>query len=582
MNIGQETTVSEAPSRRVVDLLGGSSHLKWLLLCAFLGGLISALPNLISAFQSGSPVWIADNDEVLYACLTSQSYLHHPWQLSDPALPPGQGQVSYPWIVFAPGILVAKVLRTGPGPVMFLLRIWAGISIGALWFLLVEEFVRKKWLAASCAIFFLFDAGALQIRPIIRPLLISFALLRGKGEELFADFPRLDPEWRVMSPALNLGFALLYLLLLQRARRNPSPIAIFAAGMALGLVIWSYFYFWTACMLALALCFLLDSGHRALYAKVGALGLIVGSPALVSSYLLKHATSHDWLWRSDLLLPVPRFGPFGFSRLPALLIVVGFFVAWRHRRDLIPLWAVSASALALQYSVFLTGIEVEGKHWQYLWASTLTLMALLVLIGLVGHAHRWLHYLLLLFIILECGIGLSLRAVETLRTKQSTELTAAYRSVQAQLASNAPLHEDAVIAGDKEFMDSTQILGPYRPLSDYVLQYSPATTDYDLYEREALNAFLLGVPRGVFLEQKRDYFIGARGRERRDPAVRDARLQSVAETFDRIALEPAPAIRKYEVRYLAVRRSSPLRPNIGPDWKTVQTGDWQIWERETP
>jgi hypothetical protein len=172
--------------------------------------------------------------------------------------------------------------------------------------------------------------------------------------------------------------------------------------------------------------------------------------------------------------------------------------------------------------------------------------------------------------------------VETLRTKQSTELTAAYRSVQAQLASNAPLHEDAVIAGDKGFLDSTQILGPYRPLSDYVLQYSPATTDYDLYEREALNAFLLGVPRSVFLEQKRDYFIGARGRERRDPAVRDAQLQSVAETFDRIALEPAQAIRKYEVRYLAVRRSSPLRPNIGPDWKTVQTGEWQIWERETP
>src|SRR5580700_8778733 len=77
------------------------------------------------------------------------------------------------------------------------------------------------------------------------------------------------------------------------------PYRDFAAGMALGLVIWSYFYFWTACMLALALCFLLDSGHRALYAKVGALGLIVGSPALVSSYLLKHATSHDWLWRSD-------------------------------------------------------------------------------------------------------------------------------------------------------------------------------------------------------------------------------------------------------------------------------------------
>jgi hypothetical protein len=557
--------------------------LKWLLLCAFLGGLISALPNLIYAFQSGSPVWIADNDEIEYACLTSQSYLHHIWRLSDPALPPGQGSVKYPWIVFAPGILTAKLLRAGPSLVMFLLRIWSGISLGALWFLLIDEFVKKKWLAASFAIFFLFDAGVLAIRPIIRPLLISFALLQGKGQELFTTNPQLHPEWRVISPALNLGFALLYLLLLQRARRDPSRIRICAAGVALGLVIWSYFYFWTACMLALALCFLIDSGHRALYAKVGALGLLVGSPTLVASYLLEHSTSRDWLWRSDVLLSVPRFGPVGFSRLPALLILVGFFIAWRYRKDLILLWAVSASALALQYSVFVTGIAMEGFHWQYLWPYTLDLLILLALVKLVDHGGGWIRYSALFLVILECAMGLSLRAVEAVRTRESTEFTAAFRSVQRQLESNAPLREDAVIAGDKGFLDSTQILGPYRPLSDYVLKYSPATTDDDLYQREALNAFLLGVPKNVFLERKRAYFYGdAQGREKRDPAVREARLQSIDQTFDRIASDPAPTITKYEVRYLAVRRSSPFKPNISPAWEIVQIGEWQVLERVVP
>ncbi|HEY4904601.1 MAG TPA: hypothetical protein VIH89_14100 [Candidatus Sulfotelmatobacter sp.] len=573
------TTAPEAPSRRFINSLGGPSHLRWLLLCAFLGGLISALPNLISAAQSGSPVWIADNDEILYACLTSQSYLHHLWRLSDPALPPGQGSVSYPWIVFAPGILTAKLLRTGLGSVMFFLRIWGGISLGVIWFLLIGEFVKKKWLAASCAIFFLFDAGILAIRPIIRPLLISFALLRGKGQELFATNPRLHPEWRVMSPALNLGFALFYLFLLQRARKNPSRITISAAGVAFGLVIWSYFYFWTACILALAICFLIDSEFRTLYVKVGALGLLVGSPALVASYLLKHSTSHDWLWRSDLLLPVPRFAPLGFSRLPALLVIAGFFIAWRYRKDLIPLWAVSFSALALQSSVFFTGIEMEGFHWQYLWAYTLDLMFLLVVVRWLERKNGWIRYPLVLLVILECGIGLSLRAAETVRTHESTEFTAAYRSARAQLAANPPLREDAVIAGDKAFLDSTQILGPYRPLSDYVLEYSPATTDDDLYEREVLNAFLLGVPKSVFIEQKRAYFNGdATGLEKRDAAVRDARLQSMTQTFDYIASNPTAALRKYDVRYLAVRPSSPLKPNIGPDWKTVQTGKWQILE----
>jgi len=577
------TPAPDASSRRIIDLLGGPGHLKWLLLCAFLGAVISALPNLISAFQSGSPVWIADNDEIEYACQTSQSYLHHIWRLSDPALPPGQGNVMYPWIVFAPGILTAKLLRAGPSLVMFFLRIWGGISLGALWFVLIGEFVKKKWLAASCAIFFLFDAGVLAIRPIIRPLQISFKLLHGKGGELFATNPQLHPEWRVITPTLNLGFALLYLLLLQRARRDPSRIRICAAGVALGFVIWSYFYFWTACMLALALCFLIDFGHRALYAKVGVLGLLVGSPALVASYLLRHSTSRDWLWRSDLLLPVPRFEPLGFSRLPALLILVGFFITWRYREDLISLWAVSASALALQYSVFVTGITMEGFHWQYLWAYTLDLLILLALVKLVEHGGGWIRYSALFLVIMECAIGLSLRAVEAVRTRESTEFTAAFRGVRRQLASNAPLRLDAVIAGDKGFLDSTQILGPYRPLSDYVLKYSPATTDDDLYEREALNAFLLGVPKNVFLEQKRAYFDGdAEGREKRDPAAREARLQSIDQTYDRIASDPAPTISKYEVRYLAVRLPSPLKPNIGPGWETVQTGEWQIWERVVP
>jgi len=575
-----ETAAPETPSRLSLDKLGGASHLRWLLLCAILGGLISALPNLISAAQSGSPIWIADNDEVLYASLTSQSYLRHPFRFSDPGSPPGKGHVSYPWIVFAPGVLASAVLRTGPAPVMFLLRIWGGVSMGAIWFLLIGEFVKKKWQAASCAIFFLFDAGILAIRPIIRPLSVSLALLFGKGQEWFTTNPRLHPEWRVMTPVLNLGFALFYLFLLQRSRKNPTRIATCAAGIALGLVIWSYFYFWTACMLALGICFLLEPQHRVLYAKVGALGLLVGSPALVSSYQLKHTTSSDWLSRGDLFLHVPRFALLGFSRLPALLVVAGFFIVWRYRKDLIPLWAVSASALALQYSVFITGIEMEGFHWQYLWAYTLDLLFVLALVRWAEQKNGWIRYLMLALVVFECGTGLGLRTAETLRTHESVEFTANFRGVQAQLASNPPLREDAVIAGDKGFLDSIQILGTYRPLSDYTFKYSPATTDHDLYEREVLNAFLLGVPKSNFLQRERDYFTGdATGLVKRDPAVREAQLQSLALMFDSIAADPLPALDKYEVRYLAVRPIAASETHIGPYWKTIQKGEWQILER---
>ena len=200
------------------------------------------------------------------------------------------------------------------------------------------------------------------------------------------------------------------------------------------------------------------------------------------------------------------------------------------------------SGLALQYSVFFTGIHMEGFHWQYLWAYTLALLVLLALIGFVQdfveQNNRWVRVTVLFLLILECGIGLSLRAMETIRTRQSTEFTATYRSVREQLAVHVPLQADAVIAGDNSFIDSAQILGPYRPLSNYVTQFSPATTDRDLDERRSLNAFLLGVPRTVFLEQQRFYFSIAQGRERRDLAIREERLQGLGLTFDRIAEEP--------------------------------------------
>jgi hypothetical protein len=29
-----------------------------------------------------------------------------------------------------------------------------------------------------------------------------------------------------------------------------------------------------------------------------------------------------------------------------------------------------------------------------------------------------------------------------------------------------------------------------------------------------------------------------------------------------------------------VRHTEPTKPNIGPEWKTIQTGEWQILERQ--
>ncbi len=268
--------------------------------CVLLGLLISLMPHLVWQLHSGSPVWIADNDELLYLSYGSQSYFNHPGSLSDPALTQ-HGPGMYPWLLMVPGVLTARLLGISPLGISLIWRTWAGISIAVGWYLLARFYVKKPWVAAALSVVLLADIGVVGGRPILRQSVTTIQFLLGQTHNLLDTNPQIHPEWRIITPGLSLAFLLLHFWLLARAKEVPSRKRIVLAGLGLGVLFYAYFYYWTAACLALAIVFLLDVRHRKVYWQTACVGVLAGLPSLITTFLLKRTSSPDWPVRSCCL-----------------------------------------------------------------------------------------------------------------------------------------------------------------------------------------------------------------------------------------------------------------------------------------
>src|SRR5579864_706578 len=120
-------------------------------LCIVVGVSLSVLPHVVWWTRLGKPVWIADEDDLLYLSVASQAYFNHPLALSDPTRVAG-GATIYPWLLFGPGIVVARVLGLGPLAINLVWRAWAGVSIALGWYLIIRHYVGRPWLAAALAV----------------------------------------------------------------------------------------------------------------------------------------------------------------------------------------------------------------------------------------------------------------------------------------------------------------------------------------------------------------------------------------------------------------------------------------------
>src|SRR5258708_31257889 len=91
------------------------------IICVLFGLTISIMPHFVWLSHTGSPVWIADNDELLYFSYASQAYFNHPDHLSDPVVLT-EKPAFYPRLQFVPGIALARGLSLGPMAVSLIWR----------------------------------------------------------------------------------------------------------------------------------------------------------------------------------------------------------------------------------------------------------------------------------------------------------------------------------------------------------------------------------------------------------------------------------------------------------------------------
>jgi hypothetical protein len=551
------------------------------------GVLLSVLPHLLWWGKLGSPVWIADLDQLLYQSYATQAYFNHPLHLSDPMFATGHSSI-YPWAQLGPGILIARWLGLQPMLIPLLWRIFAGASIGAAWFLLARLYVRRTWIALAIGVLLLCDTGMFSAQPILRNVRVFGRLFMGRGSVLLQQQPVIHLEWRLITPGLSLAFLLLQILLVARARSAPSRARLAAAGAAFGLTFVAYFYFWTAVSVALVLAFVLDAGHRRVYLHTAWMGALIGAPVVLQGFLLKQSKPSDWLSRCDFAIHIGHFREFLIPKTALLLTLATGFWVWRKRRDLAYVWLLALSGLLLINHQVVTGIQMENWHWDYVWGPCLTFILLVAAADLpayIGARPQVMRYALELLLLAYFSMAVWLRAVESMQTHESVHLLTSYRHYREEERAfpERRLAANAVIAGDHDFVHLIAAAGNLRPLDHYAAVISPAISDAELDLRKALDGYLQGLDKPAFAGAQRESLASWLGWEARDIGARTARLTSRDLAYDGVAANFSSTLYRFHVRYVALKAEQAPPAYLATGWRRVEAGPyWQIWEYCNP
>jgi hypothetical protein len=555
--------------------------------CIAFGLALAVLPHFIAWVRTGSPIWFADGDDFsLYAPMASQAYHHEATRLADPVVPEG-GDSYFASLPVIPGVLLARWCGLGPLSINLVWRCQGGAVVGLLWYLLLRAYVRRPLYAAGLTLVLLADGGVVagqlgfgQVKPLVRvATLPTGELLNGPANLL--------PQWRVLNPALTWPWLLLYVWLLARARQQPRPLRVVLAGLSFGLLFHVYFYLWTGAGLGLMLAMLLDRAAWKQYLAVGVVGLLVGAPALWAGYRFKQTYGTDWMLRSDKFLPIGHFAELLLPRVTIGLLALSLVWVWWRRRDLIYLWALAAAGLVLLNQQLVTGLQIENFHWNLVLGPSLALLCLLLLAGWLAARPRrsWAVATVLgTLLAVELAGGLWLRWADATCFAEPQEIATAVRQYLAQRppGETPPLAGNAVVAGDKFFVDPALIQEDLRPLYQYAVDLSAAVDNQEWDTRVALNSYLRGLDRAGFLAEQNawlDRIPWGPWAPGRSAAARHARLAGRLAAWDAVVADPAAQLDRFRVRYLALRVGAKA-DHLGSEWYRLEAGPtWQVWER---
>ncbi len=547
--------------------------------CMLVGLCISLLPHGVLWKSQGGPFWVATVDELKpYLASSAGAFHNHPFRVGDPTLAEG-GFSMFPWLQLGPPVLIAKASGLGPEFIPLVWRAVAGVVMPLGFFLLIWQILRRPWVASALTSLLLLDFGLVAGLPLYQHARFFLTALR-HGPEALGD-TLFYHQWRIITPGLSLIFLLLFLWLLFRAQQSPTRPRILLAGTALGILVWAYFYYWTAAFLGLGILWLADSAGRRLYFQVGLVGAIVGTPQVIESAWIKQQAGVEWLQRSNKFIPVDRFENVGLPTFSTLLLclIVGWCV-WRHR-DLRILAAMVVAGFLLQHHEIVTGQEIENFHWNYM-VGPLTCL----LFGLMGvreldrkAGHNWVCASLSAVLMVLAASGFALHYWEVTSLKQTREISRQWQQFREQRGSGFGLAPRAVVAGEGYFPEFAVALENTRSLIG-TAWYSPLVTDHDMDERRNLNRLLEGETDNGY-----NALLQRNGKGwARDPVTLEKRRKAGEEIWARVVASPEEYLRRLEVRYSIFAANRPI-PSVyhRPGWRQLQAGPhWQLWEWKDP
>lgn len=551
--------------------------------CLVVGLVLATMPNWMTLIRSGSSVYLADEDEVeCYAPALAQAFERHPWTLGDPALAEG-GESLYPRLQMVPAVLLAKALGLEPIDILFLWRIFSGLSLSLVLYLLARDFLGNPNWAMVLTVLLLSDQGMVEGQPLRLHIQTGWHLFSGNDEVEAASVTRILRHFRLITPGVNWVYLGACVLAMNRLLRVHSNGRFWLASASFGLLFYVYFYYWVAVAAALGLAVLMDFRRWRVYAGVLLAGGALGVPALIANVLTKATAAEGWLDRLQLFSHGHTGLGFVWPKVVAVLLLVCAGFVWRRHRDLLFIWCLVAVAMALSVHERFTGIIMQNWHYSFIWGPLLCLLSYGIMARELQRSRLASKFTLVAGVGLAAFLfltGLTYRGWEVVRNRPVLELAdewKRYRSDQTLRQALSP--QRGVLAGDRSAIKFAVFDRAQRPLAGGLV-YSHSISNRQWDERRMLDLFVSGVPVERAVSLADGYPGGFWAAASRDEAANRAKHAEFALIYQKIASDPFPWLVKYGVTQLVLPLGQAPPANLQPKLRLVANGKfWDLWGR---